>query len=142
MDVPTIEQIGDKLRRAGLKVTNQRVAVYRVLAMLGHASVDSIVARVRQALPVVTVAAVYNILETMADAGLIGRVHSTGKMVYDITSICHDHLIIDNGKAVADLDDPDFRKMIESYFSGKRLDGYRINGARVYIDVETISKCN
>lgn len=142
MDVPTVEQIGDKLRRAGLKVTNQRVAVYRVLAMLEHASVDSIVARVRQALPVVTVAAVYNILEAMADAGLIGRVHSTGKMVYDITSTCHDHLIIDNGKAVADLDDPDFRKMIESYFSGKRLDGYRINGARVYIDVETISKCN
>ena len=59
-----------------------------------------------------------------------------------MTSTCHDHLIIDNGKAVADLDDPDFRKMIESYFSGKRLDGYRINGARVYIDVETISKCN
>lgn len=142
MDVPTVEQIGDKLRRAGLKVTNQRVAVYRVLAMLEHASVDSIVARVRQALPVVTVAAVYNILEAMADAGLIGRVHSKGKMVYDITSTCHDHLIIDNGKAVADLDDPDFRKMIESYFSGKRLDGYRINGARVYIDVETISKCN
>lgn len=129
--------IVDRLRSAGLKVTSQRVAVYGALASYGHATVDSIVAKVRESLPVITVAAVYNILETMADSGLVGRVASTGKMVYDITPSYHDHLIVDGGSTVLDLDDPAFRSLVEEYLSRKRLPGYRIKGARVYVDAET-----
>ena len=106
----SIEDIGGRLRASGLKVTNQRIAVYRALALLGHASVDSIVSEVRRTLPVVTVAAVYNILETMAESGLIGRVLSTGRKIYDITPAYHDHLIVDDGCEVVDLEDPEIRR--------------------------------
>lgn len=131
-----IEDIGGRLRAAGLKVTNQRIAVYRALALLGHASVDSIVSEVRRTLPVVTVAAVYNILETMAESGLIGRVLSTGRKIYDITPAYHDHLIVDDGCEVVDLEDPEIRRLVEMHLSGKSFEGYRVRGARLYVDVE------
>ena len=131
-----VEHIREKLREAGLKATNQRIAVYGALEALGHASVDSTVSIVREGLPVITVAAVYNILEMMADTGLIGRVLSSGKMMYDITPCYHDHLLVDGGREVIDLDDPEIHETVERYFSSKKIDGFRVKGARIYVEVE------
>lgn len=134
-DIIDIDNISDRLRGAGLKATVQRVLVYRALMELGHASVDSIVEVVHRTMPAVTVAAVYRILEAMADSGLIGRLYSYGGKMFDITPGYHDHLVTPSGH-VADVKDASLRDAVSSCIGSVRLDGYRIKGVRLFFDVE------
>lgn len=133
-----MNDLESRLKGAGLKATAQRMAVYRALSRLGHASVDEIVREVRKEYSSITVATVYNVLEAMTANALIGRVLSSGKMKYDITPRYHDHLLVDGGREIIDLDDPEIREMVEKYFSAKKIDGFRIKGARICIDVEVV----
>lgn len=130
-----IDMISDRLRSAGLKATVQRVLVYKALVELEHASVDAIVEVVHRTMPAVTVAAVYRILEAMADAGLIGRLYSYGGKMFDITPGYHDHLVTSSG-LVADVEDTALRTALSSCVASMKLDGYRIKGARIFLEVE------
>src|SRR5437660_8367263 len=65
-------------RGRGVRVTPQRVAVYRALAEdVTHPTADAVFRRLRGALPSVSPASVYRILDSLERAGLVRRVGTT-----------------------------------------------------------------
>ena len=64
------------LSQNGLRSTKQRSSVYSViLAKTDHPTADDILTRVRKNLPTISLATVYNCLETLVDCGLVRQVN-------------------------------------------------------------------
>jgi Fur family transcriptional regulator, peroxide stress response regulator len=59
-----------------LRATRQREEVYRALVEhLDHPTADELYLRLRESLPSVSLATIYNCLETLVDVGLVRAVH-------------------------------------------------------------------
>lgn len=78
-------EIDDRLRKAGLKVTAQRRAVWSSFAGESerHLTADEVFERSRRELPDVARATVYNALSELLRAGLLQVVEVKGALVYD-----------------------------------------------------------
>ncbi|MGA3487668.1 Fur family transcriptional regulator [Micromonosporaceae bacterium DT55] len=85
----------DMLRRAGLRVTEPRLAVLAELATAPHADADSVRAGVLGRVGSVSTQAVYNVLHALTAAGLLRRVEPAGSPArYEIaTGDNHHHLV-------------------------------------------------
>ncbi|MGD9996244.1 MAG: Fur family transcriptional regulator [Ilumatobacteraceae bacterium] len=68
----------DTLRRVGLQVTAQRVAVLRAVSERPHATADDIDRAVRSVLRSVSRQAVYDALAAFTDKGLVRRIQPAG----------------------------------------------------------------
>lgn len=66
------------LREAGLRVTQPRLAVITALTGLPHASADAVFERVREQLPSTSIQAVYNVLGSLSDRGLVRKIEPAG----------------------------------------------------------------
>jgi len=66
------------LKAAGLRVTEQRLAVLRALDGSPHASSDEVHARVVEVLPRTALQAVYVVLAALTGAGLVRRIEPAG----------------------------------------------------------------
>src|SRR5437868_538797 len=67
------------LRGAGLRVTAPRLAVMAALELHPHAGADVILSAVRDVRPV-SHQAVYDVLHTLADSGLVRRIQPAGSV--------------------------------------------------------------
>lgn len=66
----------EALSKSGLRSTKQREHVYSVLlARRDHPTADEVYARSKQSMPNISLATVYNCLETLADCGLVKRLN-------------------------------------------------------------------
>jgi Fur family peroxide stress response transcriptional regulator len=84
-----------RCRTHGVRVTAQRLAVYRALAEdASHPTADGIYRRLRGAMPSLSPATVYRILESLVRDGLLRRVSTTGGAGrFDANLEPHQHLI-------------------------------------------------
>ena len=82
-------------RSRGVRLTAQRLAVYRALAEdPGHPTADSVYARVRAHLATLSQATVYRILESLEREGLVRRVSTTDAVArFDANLSPHQHLV-------------------------------------------------
>jgi len=82
-------------RERGIRVTAQRMAVYRALARDGsHPTADAIHARLRAGMSSLSPATVYRILEFLEREGLVRKVSTTeGAGRYDANNEPHQHLV-------------------------------------------------
>lgn len=82
-------------RERGIRVTAQRLAVYRTLAEnSGHPTADVVYAGLRKNFPALSQATVYRILEFLEREGLIRRVSAPdGVGRFDANLVPHQHLI-------------------------------------------------
>ncbi len=89
------EQVVDLLERHGIQPSAQRVAVGEyVLFTHEHPSADQVWARVKDALPVLSRATVYNTLNLFVEKGLLrALVLAEGKVVFDPKVEPHHHFI-------------------------------------------------
>jgi Fe2+ or Zn2+ uptake regulation protein len=94
------------LRESGLRATAARVAVLSEIARQPHAPADEIASAARQRLGAVSMAAVYEVLNTLAAAGLIRRIEPAGSPARYETRIAdnHHHIVCRRCNAVADVD--------------------------------------
>ncbi len=68
--------LDEALSRGGLRSTRQREQVYAViLSQRDHPSADEIFARVKESMPTISLATVYNCLETLVSCGLVRQVN-------------------------------------------------------------------
>src|SRR5919108_4464455 len=84
------------LRHVGLRVTASRLAVLTALAANApHASVDGLVAAVRERLGDGSAQTVYNVLRTLTDVGLVRRIEPAGRPgLYELrVGDNHHHLV-------------------------------------------------
>jgi Fur family transcriptional regulator, peroxide stress response regulator len=64
------------LRKKGLRPTKQRTCIYNIImSKRDHPTADDILNRVRENLPTISLATVYNCLETLVDCELVRQVN-------------------------------------------------------------------
>jgi len=92
-------------RAAGLKVTQQRLAVYAMLAATdSHPTPEDVFEAIRSNLPLLSLATVYKILDQFHRAGFVRKVSTEGQAArYDIKMEPHHHLVCTACGAIQDV---------------------------------------
>lgn len=95
MPLLTREELIQRLRASGLRVTQQRLGVFEALvALRRHATPEEVADRLRQEYPTISLNTVYDTLETLATAGIIRRADvMAGPLRYDPNTDPHHHLV-------------------------------------------------
>src|ERR1700688_134810 len=96
------------LKRAGLKMTPQRIAIVRLFAEdESHPTAQDLYERLRPSFPSMSFATVYNTLDALARAGLAGIVRLPGKRGdaarFDPNMGPHHHAVCDRCGSVLDI---------------------------------------
>ncbi len=132
---PTIDNFREILRKNGLKVTPQRIAVHEAMLRLGHACADMVTAEILEAKKAkVTVASVYNILTQLSRLGIYQhRMSENNKMYFDVNTFKHFHLYDTVNHVFSDVIDDELYTLIETTLLSRRFKGYRIDGIDVQI---------
>ena len=106
-------RIKEQLNRCGLKATPQRVRIYDAMCALGHASADGVYQYLRDKRGPMTVATVYNVLESMTEAGLLVRRPSfSNKMFFDVNTDAHFHLYRSDTREIVDFHDETLERIV------------------------------
>lgn len=94
------------LRRHGLQVTAQRLAVLRAVADQPHGTADDVVRAVRAELGTVSRQAVYDALTVFAEAGLVRRIQPAGSAARYENRVAdnHHHLVCRVCNRMVDVD--------------------------------------
>lgn len=104
MSSRTDDRIDTAIRTAGLKVTRQRRAIFRVLANAGdHPDANEIHRRAQEIDPSVSVATTYRTLAALSDKGVVNRLAFEGASTRFETTDAphHDHIVdLDSGQVI------------------------------------------
>lgn len=94
------------LREAGLRVTKQRTAVMSALARAPHSGAEVVIGAVRAHVGQVSTQAVYDVLNTLTDKGIVRRIQPAGSLArYELrVGDNHHHLVCRNCGGVTDID--------------------------------------
>lgn len=124
-----LTQFTDTLREQGLKVTAQRLAVYRTITEHGrHLTAEEVYARVSQALPTISLTTVYKILNELVELGKAQRVSlGDGTVRFDPNTEAHAHLVCRMCGRAEDLPASEYHVGVPSIAAR----GYRILGHAV-----------
>ena len=99
-------------REAGLKVTHQRLEIFRVLVPADdHPSAEDIHERVKKTVPTISLDTVYRTLTTLEKHGVLGRVQPDARSRFDPNLDLHHHFICTECKRVDDFYWPAFDRM-------------------------------
>lgn len=96
----------DLLRRHGVRVTAQRVAVLRAVADQPHATAQDIAERAKSEIGVISRQSVYDALGVLVDKGLLRRIQPAGSPARyeDRTGDDHHHLVCRTCGRIVDVD--------------------------------------
>lgn len=131
-----LEDIRQKLSRAGLKATQQRMVVYQALlqTMNQHPTAERIYEIVRPQNPSISLGTVYKTLDTFVSNGLAGKVASdAGYMRYDVNVEQHSHIYCTNTQEIIDYHDDELDRMIQEHFQKKNIKNLKIGQVHVQI---------
>lgn len=106
----TCRDVVTLLREAGLRPTEQRIALGSVLFAKGnrHITADLLHREATGANAPVSLATVYNTLRQLADAGLLRRVAvDRGIKYFDTNTSHHHHFLAEGGTLLCDISDTD-----------------------------------
>ena len=93
------------LKRAGLKLTPQRIAIVREIADdFSHPTAQALFERLRPSFPTMSFATVYNTLDALAGCGLTGSLNLGGAVRFDPNTDPHHHAVCDGCGMVLDID--------------------------------------
>jgi Fe2+ or Zn2+ uptake regulation protein len=94
-NVRTVDDLLSTLRSAGLRVTPQRQAVWRIIQRAdGHVTAESVYAGVLTEQPSISLTTVYQILHNLVEVGLLQQFDlGAGRMVFDTTLRSHHHVV-------------------------------------------------
>jgi Fur family peroxide stress response transcriptional regulator len=126
-----IERVASKLQSAGLRLTPQRLAIFRYLASTDtHPTAQAIFEKLRPEYPSMSLATVYNTLETLVNLGIINTLGTAGDdaVHYDGDLTPHVNLACISCHQVIDLQSENVDQL-EDEVAAKS--GYQILGARV-----------
>lgn len=128
-------EIVEKLKQYDLKSTNQRIAIYEAISpMINHPSAELILDVIKTDYPSITLATVYNTLETFAKAGLINKISSAnGKLRYDPNIKQHNHIYCENTNDVYDFYDKDLEEIINDFIKSKKIENFEVRDFKLLV---------
>jgi Fur family transcriptional regulator, stress-responsive regulator len=106
----TVEGVGidrsELLRQRGLRVTPQRLAVFRAVSDAPHVTADVVAETVRGEIGSISVQAVYDVLAALTEKGLLRRIRPAGSPARyeDRVGDNHHHVICRSCGGMADVD--------------------------------------
>jgi Fur family ferric uptake transcriptional regulator len=103
---PVAAEQEQTLRAAGLRVTQQRLAVLDAVRRLPHADTDSLISAVRSATGEISHQAVYDVLKVLTDAGIVRKIQPLGSVARYESRVAdnHHHVVCRGCGAIADVD--------------------------------------
>jgi Fur family peroxide stress response transcriptional regulator len=101
-----MQQLADKLKSKQLKVTPQRLAIFKTLYhTVEHPSAETIYQTLQPTHPTMSLATVYKTLDTLKKSGLIQELNvGEDSFRYDARPNSHPHIICVSCNCVLDLD--------------------------------------
>ena len=92
------DELAERLRKEGYRLTPQRQFVLRAVEKLGHATPDEVYAEVRSQSSAVNVSTVYRTLEVLEELGLVRHAHLSDRAptYHSVTDHEHFHLVCRN----------------------------------------------
>ena len=95
----------DACRQAGLRMTPQRIEIFRELAQAtDHPSAETLHLRLADRMPTLSLDTVYRTLGTLADHGLVNKVETTESQArFEAAHVVHHHLVCDKCKQIMDF---------------------------------------
>ena len=134
---PDMLILKNKIKEAGLKATPQRIAIYEAMRKLGHACVDMVAEELKKSFPTLTIATIYNVLESFVNAGLlVRRFSSNNKMYFDVNVYEHAHFYDTEMNSYEDYHDPELVKIVMEYISSKKIVNFDIKS----VDIQLVGK--
>lgn len=130
-DSATNEELANRLRSAGLRLTAQRLAVYRALLESRlHPTAGALYDHLHAAMPALSRATVYNTLRALVGAGLVYEIGAAGDGTthYDADLHPHLNLVCTNCGHIEDYYDPALLHLESAVVAAS---GYRVKGARM-----------
>ena len=108
-----IERFENACRERKLKITQQRLEVFRELARYpGHPTADDIYGRIRRRLKTISLDTVYRTIGTFEKHGLIKRLQLIDNTArFDINLDQHHHLVCTRCRKIEDFYWPDFDRL-------------------------------
>jgi len=129
------DEIGNRLRNSGLRVTPQRRAV--LIALLenkNHPDADSLVRVVREQYPNISVATIYHILDNFAQKGIVNRVLTSRNVVrYDAILEPHIHLYSKEENRIEDFMDDELLALIRLHLEKKRIRNFSVKDINIQL---------
>jgi Fur family peroxide stress response transcriptional regulator len=124
------ERVSEFIARSkelGIKVTPQRIAIYRELASTDqHPSTETIYKKIKDYYPNISLTTVYRTLETFEKLGLISVVNVLYNAArYDANLTPHHHIVCTDCKKVEDVYD---ESLDDLDISNKTLGDYKVEG--------------
>lgn len=137
----SFEEIKDKISDYGLKATHQRLVVYDALQKTSlHPSAEDVYDLIHLDNPSITLATIYNTLDSFVEAKLISKVSTeAGKNRYDFNTHQHHHIYLSNTDEIIDYHDPELQQMLSTYLTKKKFKNITIQDFRVHIKAEIIN---
>lgn len=132
-----VARLRERLRRAGLRPTRQRMLLGWLLFAGGnrHVSAESLFQESQAARSHLSLATVYNTLGQFSDAGLLRKVAAIGeRAIYDTHIGDHHHFLVEAEGAVFDI--PEDTLTIDNLPPPPA--GYRVAGVDVVVRLERI----
>jgi len=102
-----INKIIETLKKKGVKVTPQRVAIIKYLENDNdHSSAEQIYSRIIKEFPAVSLATVYNTLEMLEEINMISKIKISDDNIvnYDYQKIPHHHFYCKKCKKIYDIE--------------------------------------
>ncbi len=136
----TTEHIAQLISQSGLKVTQQRIVVYRaLLETTKHPTAEQVYEMVRPENPSISLGTIYKTLEALAGTGLVKKVPTPGsQMRYDARREDHSHIYVTNTDEIIDFFDDELRKVIMEHIKRKHPENLRIHKFSLHIEGEKI----
>jgi Fe2+ or Zn2+ uptake regulation protein len=121
------DELSTALRERGMRVTPQRVVLYRALRELDrHVTADELLDAVAARLPNVSLPTIYATLDLLEELGMVRRVQRAGTTLFDPRTESHHHLICTGCGSIEDLDSDLDTDALEHAAAGHGFEHQRI----------------
>ena len=134
IQIAELEDLRTFFSGKGIKTTPQRIAVYQALMKLKHPCVEEITEEVHKSAPTITIATIYNILESFCEKGIIAKMRTnSGKMHYENHNQPHHHICDAIKDVIEDYYDEELNNLIKAHFNKKNLSEWEIVDFQLYL---------
>lgn len=133
---PGSEQISQKLKDAGMKVTPQRHAILEALYDLkNHPTAENIAEYIRKTYPGIATGTVYHVLDALVQNGLVQKVKTDKDVMrYEATLANHHHIYNASTERIEDYFDKELDELLQVYFQKKKLPNFKIDKITLQIN--------
>lgn len=127
----TIEKLTKKLRNHGMKITPQRLMIFKVLENnTSHPSAENVYKRVKRIYPSVSFTTIYKTLETLRKLGEVKEfVIDDDRKHYDPNTDLHHHVVCSSCKRILDVFE-DFSPYVKLPDTVKK--DYTVSGFQIF----------